>query len=571
MKRALALLMALIMVMCAVAACGGTGDTTTTEPNGSTTVTTTVESTTSGTTMQTTNASTTTNATTTTGTVVVPNPTVADQDPNAPTETAGKGPILWLDFEPGNIEGTTIKNVAGEGLDATIVGDVSEITSPTGASAIRFGYEGDTGYVKITNADALNFSLDEDFTIDFLYMLDKNAAGWDNLFSKGLQNNGNGGWYGVWLGTNDNSNQGVCWGGDTGNHKIGSVNSKYMWHRITVVKKNGMLYTFLDGKSVGTIPAKEYVSSTDLFIGANSSDNASSGKFQGAIDEFKIYDYAFDIEVKADTIQAAAGVYTYEYVKADGSKWTMPYRVYYPSDFEKNTNKYPVLYFLHGHGECGTDNGKQLAVTTQRNLFLDEIFAMDNCIIVAPQTTCDGATNNTEWVASGSSMNGVHQWDNAAGGLGIREGELEDITHTVGMQAAESLIKEFVADEDNRVDTNRIYVGGISMGGCATWEIMARNPDLFAAAVPLCGSGILSTASLLTNIDIWAFHGSADGTVKTEGTKLMVDAIKAAGGTKIIYTELAGEGHSIWMPSYQYKNENGETPAQWLLKQTKAD
>ena len=196
---------------------------------------------------------------------------------------------------------------------------------------------------------------------------------------------------------------------------------------------------------------------------------------------------------------------------------------------------------------------------------------MNNCIIVAPQTVCDGATNKYEWVASGSGMSGIHQWDGAAGGLGIRQGELSEITHTIGMQAAEALIKEFVADEKNRVDLNRVSVGGISMGGCATWEIMARNPELFAAAVPLCGSGILSTAASLKDIDIWAFHGSADGTVKTEGTRKMYEAIQAAGGTKMIYTELAGQGHSIWNPSYTYKNANGETPAQWLLKQTTAD
>jgi predicted peptidase len=168
-------------------------------------------------------------------------------------------------------------------------------------------------------------------------------------------------------------------------------------------------------------------------------------------------------------------------------------------------------------------------------------------------------------------MAGIHQWDGAAGGLRIRQGNLEDITHTVGMQAAEALIKEFVGKEENRVDMNRVYVAGISMGGCATWEIMARNPELFAAAIPLCGSGILSTADKLTNIDIWAFHGSADTTVHTEGSRKMYEAIKAAGGTKIIYTELAGQGHSIWNASYTYKNAAGQTPAQWLLNQTKAD
>jgi predicted peptidase len=141
----------------------------------------------------------------------------------------------------------------------------------------------------------------------------------------------------------------------------------------------------------------------------------------------------------------------------------------------------------------------------------------------------------------------------------------------MGMQAAEALIKDFIADSKNRVDTNRVYVSGISMGGCGTWEIIARNPELFAAAIPVCGSGILSTAASLTNIDIWAFHGTLDPTVLPEGTAKMAEAIQAAGGTKIIYTALSGKDHSIWNPAYTYKNAAGQTPAQWLLQQTKAD
>jgi predicted peptidase len=193
---------------------------------------------------------------------------------------------------------------------------------------------------------------------------------------------------------------------------------------------------------------------------------------------------------------------------------------------------------------------------------------MDNCIILAPQTFCDGATNKYEWVASGSGTPGVHVWDGVVGGMKAREGELSEITHTIGMQAAEALLYKFI--EENRVDTSRIYVGGISMGGCGTWEILARNPELFAAAVPLCGSAIISSAPLLKDVAIWAFHGTGDKTVWTEGTTKMADAIRAAGGTKMIYTPISDNfGHSIWNPSYTTRNEEGETPAQWLLKQKK--
>ena len=97
-----------------------------------------------------------------------------------------------------------------------------------------------------------------------------------------------------------------------------------------------------------------------------------------------------------------------------------------------------------------------------------------------------------------------------------------------------------------------------------------RNPELFAAAVPLCGSAILSTAHLLTDVAIWAFHGTGDKTVWTEGTTRMVEAIRAAGGNKIIYSPISENfGHSIWNPSYMTRNEAGQTPAQWLLEQVK--
>ncbi|MBQ8862130.1 MAG: hypothetical protein IJ021_05265, partial [Clostridia bacterium] len=410
MKRALALLMALTMVMCMVAACGGTGDTPTTEPTG-TTASTTVQSTTV-TTVQTT--ATTKKPSTPAG------PTVADQDVNSPSETAGKNPILWLDFEKDNIKDGVIDNVAGEGLDAVITGNPEYMTSPSGGSAIHFGQNKSVlDYLTIKNDDRLNFTLDDEFTIDFMYMLDRNAAGWDNLFSKGSSKNG---WYGVWLGTSDATNQGVCWGGDTGNHKIGSMYSKYVWHHITVVQKSGMLVMYLNGKQVNSVSSVDCNSTTDLFLGGRNSSDATAiatAQFHGAIDDFKIYDYAWDIEAELKPIYSAKA-YTFEYVSEDGaSKMTLPYRVYYPTDYATSGKDYPVLFFLHGHGECGTDNGKQLQVFGP-NVLLDDVAAMDNCIIVAPQTVCDGATNKYEWVASGvGAQAGRHVWDT---GMPIRGG-----------------------------------------------------------------------------------------------------------------------------------------------------
>ena len=151
----------------------------------------------------------------------------ATQDEKAPCETIGKGPFLWYDFEADNMKNGTVKNMAGDGLEAIITGTPVTITSPTGADAIHFGQSEEPNYITVKNDARLNFSIDDEFTIDFWYMLDENAVGWETLFSKGSKNNG---WYGVWLGVDDRPTQGVCWGGDTRNRKIGSAFSKNMWH-----------------------------------------------------------------------------------------------------------------------------------------------------------------------------------------------------------------------------------------------------------------------------------------------------------------------------------------------------
>ena len=487
----------------------------------------------------------------------------ATQDEKAPCETIGKGPFIWYDFEQTNMTDGIVKNMAGEGFDAIITGHPVTVTSPTGADAIHFGQSDEIDYVTVKNDKKINFSIDDEFTIDFWYMLDENAAGWETLISKGSKNNG---WYGIWLGQTDSPTQGVCWGGDSRNRKIGSLYSRYMWHHVTVIQKNRMIYVYLNGTKVGKTGSVNLRSESDLYIGGASLSEGVK-QFHGAIDEFKIYDYAWeDSNIEKSIYESKSRVYDYKGDDGEGMK--LPYRAYFPSGYENSTEKYPLVYFLHGHGECGTDNKTQLQVFG-RNLFLDEIAAMDNCIILAPQTICDGAINKYEWVASGSGKPGIHQWDGAAGGFKAREGKLEDIPHTIGMKAAEALLKEFIAE--NRVDEDRIYVGGISMGGCATWEILARNPELFAAAVPLCGAAILSSAESIKDVAIWAFHGTGDKTVWTEGTTKMVDAIHAAGGNKIFYTPISDNfGHSIWNPSYITKNEDGQTPAQWLLAQRKS-
>ena len=116
----------------------------------------------------------------------------------------------------------------------------------------------------------------------------------------------------------------------------------------------------------------------------------------------------------------------------------------------------------------------------------------------------------------------------------------------------------------DRVDLSRVYAAGISMGGYGTWELITRRPEVFAAAVPVCGSGIPDMADKLVNMGIWAFHGEADGTVPPQGTRDMEAAIKAAGGTKMKATYFPGVGHDSWIPAYKT-----EGLMNWLFSQKK--
>ncbi|MDD4496475.1 MAG: prolyl oligopeptidase family serine peptidase, partial [Eubacteriales bacterium] len=100
------------------------------------------------------------------------------------------------------------------------------------------------------------------------------------------------------------------------------------------------------------------------------------------------------------------------------------------------------------------------------------------------------------------------------------------------------------------IDKSRIYVTGLSLGGFGTWDIISRHPELFAAAIPVCGGGDPSYAEVLVDMPIWTFHGSADSIVPVEGTREMVEALKAAGSELIKYTEYENAEHNVWNMAY---------------------
>ena len=197
---------------------------------------------------------------------------------------------------------------------------------------------------------------------------------------------------------------------------------------------------------------------------------------------------------------------------------TLPYRLFVPADYDPKQS-YPLVLFLHGAGERGTDNRRQLSVQTAPLVFVQpENQAKYPCFMLAPQCPPGGG------------------W---AGGT--------DPSRWMGL-TMEALFYELIWEFN--IDLSRLYVTGLSMGGYGTWDVLTRWPGLFAAAVPICGGGNPDLADRCVGAPIWAFHSADDPVVPVVQTRRMIAAIIAAGGEPW-YTEYNGYGHASWNPAYR--------------------
>ena len=222
------------------------------------------------------------------------------------------------------------------------------------------------------------------------------------------------------------------------------------------------------------------------------------------------------------------------YTDAAGSK--LLYRLLTPKDYDAK-KKYPLVVFLHGAGERGNDNSKQL-VHGMADFASDESMAKNPAFVIAPQCPTGEKWANVDWSADKHDMTTK---------------PADSLRLTVELIAA--LQKEF------SIDADRLYITGLSMGGYGTWDALQRYPDLFAAGAPICGGGDPAQAANFKNVPLWAFHGDADTAVKVQRSRDMIAALEAAGG-KPKYTEYKGVGHDSWSASY--KNPEFHT---WLFAQ----
>jgi predicted peptidase len=117
------------------------------------------------------------------------------------------------------------------------------------------------------------------------------------------------------------------------------------------------------------------------------------------------------------------------------------------------------------------------------------------------------------------------------------------------LAAAKQLVDQIIETHPT-IDRRRIYVTGLSMGGFATWELMSRWPDVFAAGVPMCSGGDPSYVDRLTSMPIWVFHSTDDGNVPVAWDDTIVAALIAKGGHPR-FSRLSGYGHAVWTAAWR--------------------
>ena len=200
------------------------------------------------------------------------------------------------------------------------------------------------------------------------------------------------------------------------------------------------------------------------------------------------------------------------------------YLLYLPADYKKDAKKkWPLILFLHGAGERG--NNLELVKKHGPPKLIEQGRSFD-FIIVSPQ-----CPNDIWWPEQ----------------IDVLISLLDDI------------------ETNYRIDTDRVYLTGLSMGGFGTWTLAERYPQRFAAIAPICGGSERYEASRLKTVPIWAFHGAKDKIVPVEKSKEMVDAVNAAGGNAKL-TIYPDAEHDSWTATY-------DNPAlyEWLLSHKISD
>jgi predicted peptidase len=207
---------------------------------------------------------------------------------------------------------------------------------------------------------------------------------------------------------------------------------------------------------------------------------------------------------------------------------------------EKNTT---FILFLHGAGERGIDNQAHLKVGLPNLVSALKKAGLKNFVVLAPQCPLNERWVDVDWTTTSHVMKKNPHWP-----LDLVLSLMDSITQS-----------------NPAFDTTRFYVTGLSMGGYGTWEVLQRRPNMFSAAIPICGGGDISFGKSLVNIPIWMFHGKNDKAVPVVRTTEMFNCIQQEIHSlplKAKMTIYENKGHLIWNETY----DNLEV-INWLLTQ----
>lgn len=203
------------------------------------------------------------------------------------------------------------------------------------------------------------------------------------------------------------------------------------------------------------------------------------------------------------------------------------YRILYPENYDKS-KKYPLVLFLHGSGERGSDNEIQL--THGGKLFLaDSNREKFPCFVLFPQCPTDSSWGSVKVDRTKTPLSFSIDYT---------------MPQTWAMKAVIDLTQHIASTES--VDKSRIYISGLSMGGFGTFEAVYRYPKLFAVAMPICGGGdTVHYNRRVKKIPFWIFHGDADAVVNVENSRAMVRTLESL-HVRVKYSEYPGVNHNSW-------------------------
>lgn len=219
---------------------------------------------------------------------------------------------------------------------------------------------------------------------------------------------------------------------------------------------------------------------------------------------------------------------------------TLLYRYLEPQELKKG-KKYPLVIFLHGSGERGSDNQAQLFHGSGQ--FINPVNREEfPAYVLFPQCP-EGVP--------GAYMPRLET-------LVPADMPLNPPVAPIVLTLMD-LINSYIAMPE--VDDRRVYIMGISMGGIATYDIVSRYPELFAAAVPICGSVNPQRLKSTKGVAWRIFHGDSDAAVTVEGSREAYKALRSF-GYDVEYIEFAGCTHNSWNPAFNYPDF-----MKWLFKQ----